>query len=377
MSIIGKFVKGTVAVTKVVSTAMGGFDTIALLDKAFGNGDIAALNAKLHSSKLYNFAQIGISAVAAFTGGMATTMSCFVAGTMVMTATGLMAIENIKVGYKVLSEDSDTFVREYKRVEKAFSRQVNHIIHLTINGEEIITTPNHPFYVYRKGFVDASKLWINAELVDKTGNILHIDQIFRENFDKDFIAVYNIKVEEYHTYFVGKNCIWVHNADCTIEFNNKSGLDEKEYKQQLADQQDGLNNMTVEEYQNNRASYETNGRASDSSKFQQSARQEAIADRTTQNIQKGMSYEDACNEAASWAKGKVALHGPDQIAGGGPENITGLGDSKINSSIGSQWKADSRIGTLDAYVDKFASGLSPAERSTTHLNVELVLNSNS
>ncbi|WP_370769051.1 polymorphic toxin type 15 domain-containing protein [Ruminococcus callidus] len=50
-----------------------------------------------------------------------------------------------------------------------------------------------------------------------------------------------------------------------------------------------------------------------------------------------------------------------------------LGDSKINSSIGSQWKADSRIGTLDAYVDKLASGLTPAERSTTHLNVELIL----
>ena len=35
-STLGKFVKGTAAVTKVVSTAMGGFDTIALLDKAFG-----------------------------------------------------------------------------------------------------------------------------------------------------------------------------------------------------------------------------------------------------------------------------------------------------------------------------------------------------
>ena len=54
MSGFGKFIKGTAAVTKVMSTAMGGFDTIALVDKAFGNGDIAVLNAKLHESKAYN-----------------------------------------------------------------------------------------------------------------------------------------------------------------------------------------------------------------------------------------------------------------------------------------------------------------------------------
>ena len=52
------------------------------------------------------------------------------------------------------------------------------------------------------------------------------------------------------------------------------------------------------------------------------------------------------------------------IAGGNSANITGLGDSRINSSIGSQWKADSRVGKLDAYVDKLAAGLSAEERKT-------------
>lgn len=50
MSGCGKFIKATTAVTKVMSTAMGEFDTMALVYKAFGNGDIAALNAKLHES---------------------------------------------------------------------------------------------------------------------------------------------------------------------------------------------------------------------------------------------------------------------------------------------------------------------------------------
>ncbi len=95
---MGKFIKGTTAVTKVISTVMGGFDTVALLDKAFGTGNTAELNAKPHESKAYNYFQIGVSAVAVFTGGMTTTMKCFVAGTLVMTAVGLVAIENIKPG---------------------------------------------------------------------------------------------------------------------------------------------------------------------------------------------------------------------------------------------------------------------------------------
>lgn len=36
-------------------------------------------------------------------------------------------------------------------------------------------------------------------------------------------------------------------------------------------------------------------------------------------------------------KGKAALHNPDGVAGGKVDQITGMGDSKVNSSIGSQW----------------------------------------
>ena len=72
MSGFGKFIKGTASVTKVMSTAMGGFDTIALVDKAFENGDISTLNAKLHESKAYNIFQTGVTATAVFTGGMPT-----------------------------------------------------------------------------------------------------------------------------------------------------------------------------------------------------------------------------------------------------------------------------------------------------------------
>ena len=375
-STLGKFVKGTAAVTKVISTAMGGFDTIALLDKAFGTGDIAALNAKLHESKAYNYFQVGVSAVAVLTNGMTSTMSCFVAGTLVMTATGLVAIENIKVGDIVVSADPDTIKVRNKPVVDAFTRSVDRLVHLTINNEEIITTFDHPFYVKGKGFINATNLWIGAELVNKDGCTVIVENIFKEYLEDRTVKVYNFNVDDYHTYFVGNNYIWVHNAECTIEFSNKSGLDENEFKQQLMDQQDGLGDLTIDEYKNNRQAYNDrkaqtgSGRDPNSAKYQAQAKKEAIATKTKEFRKQGYSKSEAESMAKSWAKGKAALHGPDQIVGGKANNISGLGDSNINSSIGSQWK--SRVGTLDSYINEKAASL-PGSTKLSELDIEFVL----
>ena len=117
---------------------------------------------------------------------MTSTMSCFVAGTLVMTAVGLVAIENIQVGDMVVSADPDTIEVRNKPVVDVFTRSVDRLVHLTINNEEIITTFDHPFYVKGKGFVNAEALWIGAELVDNNGNTLFIEQIFRESLDNHF-----------------------------------------------------------------------------------------------------------------------------------------------------------------------------------------------
>ena len=213
MSGFGKFIKGTASVTKVMSIAMGGFDTIALVDKAFGNGDIATLNAKLHESKAYNIFQTGVTATAVFTGGMTTTMKCFVAGTLVLTASGLVAIENIKPGDMVYAADAETLEVSTKQVLETYIRETSSLVHLTINGENIISTYDHPYYVKDKGFVSAESLWIGAELIDKNGNILYVEQVYREKLDNQFKTVYNFKVEDYHTYFVGDCSLLVHNAE--------------------------------------------------------------------------------------------------------------------------------------------------------------------
>lgn len=232
-STLGKFVKGTAAVTKVVSTAMGGFDTVALLDKAFGTGDIASLNAKLHESKAYNIFQTGVTATAVFTGGMTTTMKCFVAGTLVLTASGLIAIEQIKAGDLVYAADADTLEVSLKPVLETYIRETSELVHVTVNGEEIISTIDHPYYVKGKGFISADKLWIGAELLDRVGNPLCIEKIYREILDNADKKVYNLNVDEKHTYFVGLNEVLVHNSECGGSYKSlKNDKDGKMYDQE-------------------------------------------------------------------------------------------------------------------------------------------------
>lgn len=55
-------------------------------------------------------------------------------------------------------------------------------------------------------------LWIGAELIDKNGNVVLVEQLYRENLGDESVKVYNFQVEDYHTYFVSENCILVHNA---------------------------------------------------------------------------------------------------------------------------------------------------------------------
>ena len=217
------------------------------------------------------------------------------------------------------------------------------------------------------------------KLISVNGEDLIIEDYYLE-LTEEPVSVYNFQVEDFHTYFVGDCAVWVHNAECTIEFDNRSGLDEKEFKQQLKDQQDGLGDLTIDEYQKNRKAYKDrkaqtgNGRDPNSNKYQRSTKKQAISQKASELYNSGevKTLKDARKMAKEWASGKSALHAPDQIAGGYADRFSGLGDFNINSSIGPQWTAESRIGKLDAYIQEQSQSL-PGTTKLSELNIKLEL----
>lgn len=228
----------TVAKTSgMISLGMMGFDMAAmgaqvLTRLGFGNPLFDAVinfNKTCHSSKLYNSAQLVIGLTAAFTGSLyksaeAHGNTCFVAGTLVATVNGLVAIENIKAGDKVIATDPETMKVAAKTVVETYVRTDPKLYHIVISGEEFITTETHPFYVQQKGFVKAGELNVGDKLLDINGKTLVIEEITIE-ITEEPTTVYNFQVEDFHTYHVGENGVLVHNT-CTraqLAANGKNG----------------------------------------------------------------------------------------------------------------------------------------------------------
>ena len=98
-----------------------------------------------------------------------------------------------------------------------------------MNGEEIVTTVDHPFYVNSRGFVKAGELAIGDELLDPNKNILLVENFDVELTDKP-VKAYYFQVEDFHTYLVGGFGVLVHNADDTYSRLRKVSPDAKAKK---------------------------------------------------------------------------------------------------------------------------------------------------
>ncbi|MBC2023195.1 polymorphic toxin type 15 domain-containing protein [Listeria booriae] len=155
-----------------------------------------------------------------------------------------------------------------------------------------------------------------------------------------------------------------------VTFKRNPKHDPEEFARQLADQEKGMNELTVSEYLANREKYLAQGRALEGDAAQKLARQETLKDKVAELRKQGLSRIEAQKKADEWMKMQAALHNPDQIAGGNPLNIGGLGDRKVNSSIGSQWKY--RIEVVDEQIRLASKKMTKSELENTYLNVRLV-----
>ena len=136
---------------------------------------------------------------------------CFAAGTVILLNEGRKAIEDIVVGDYVWAWDEETGEKSLRRVTETYVNQTSELVHVFVGGEEIITTPTHPFYSPVKGWTDAAQLRAGDILVLVNGEYVVVEKIQHEILESP-INVYNFQVAGDHTYYVSDIGVLVHNA---------------------------------------------------------------------------------------------------------------------------------------------------------------------
>jgi len=237
---VGLVASGTAAATASATVAAGAFIASST---ALG---IAAMDAAMNSSSVEEFMDqgswgtVGFVAFSAFYGGYqgyqmyraqnpkpnynpnsssnSATQSpcegtCFIAGTLIVTEKGTLPIEQIETGLLVYANDPDSGETALKEVINTFVRESKELIHISVNGERITTTPTHPFWVLQKGWIDAIRLRAGDRLQLLNGEYVIVEQVQHEILETP-ITVYNFEVQDYHTYFITHSEILVHNANC-------------------------------------------------------------------------------------------------------------------------------------------------------------------
>ena len=154
------------------------------------------------------------------------TSQCFVEGTLVVTADGNKPIEEIQAGDLVYSTNPETGESEYKEVLRTFRKETDVLIHIFVNGEEIQTTPVHPFWVENQ-WVAAKDLETGDILTLADGTTATVTKTYGEQLDAPVI-VYNFEVSEFHTYYVTDTGVLVHNDQGCVGFRDMMSSEEVE-----------------------------------------------------------------------------------------------------------------------------------------------------
>lgn len=131
--------------------------------------------------------------------------SCFGAGTPVRTLAGLRAIETIRTGDEVLSQDPVTGALAYKPVVAVFHNAPSATLRVALGEDEIIVTGIHRFWVAGTGWVMARDL----KTGDKIRSVGGTSEVLRVGADR-VQPVFNLEIAGNHSYFVGARGGLVH-----------------------------------------------------------------------------------------------------------------------------------------------------------------------
>jgi hypothetical protein len=216
LEIAAAFVPGGQAAAATKLSRLAKLQKLKILEKVLGNG-----KSILNSPDYPELADV-LTRMRRLLFRMRTTKMCFVAGTLVLTSNGLLPIEQVHAGETVWARDEFTRVEGWRPVLQTFVTHPTELWHVSIDAnadgiedEAISGTGEHPFWVEeREEFVPARELqagW-HLSLADSKAPPVCIVRLERERAPPgQLFTTYNFEVDEFHTYFVGRSGVWVHN----------------------------------------------------------------------------------------------------------------------------------------------------------------------
>ena len=142
-------------------------------------------------------------------------VTCFAAGTPILTASGPRPIESIVEGELVLAGDPATGTHRWRRVVRRFETADRPLWRLTLvrrgteepSEEALEATAEHPFFVKGRGWRSLQALHVGDRLIASEGEV----EVRAVEETGRLATVFNLEVEEFHTYFVGQLGVLAHN----------------------------------------------------------------------------------------------------------------------------------------------------------------------
>ncbi len=132
-------------------------------------------------------------------------VECFARGTPVWTKTGERPIEALQIGDLVLSQNVNTGEIRYKPVIARTLRPAGPIVQISTGDEKLLATRGHPLWVDGVGWRMAKELGDGAVL-----NALVGTERIQAVQSAAEAETYNLVVEDFNTYFVGRSGILAH-----------------------------------------------------------------------------------------------------------------------------------------------------------------------
>ncbi len=159
-------------------------------------------------------------------------LNSFSGGTTVATENGEVPIREIRVGDKVYAYNEETGEIDSYTVTATISHTDETVVELTIGDETLTTTLEHPFYTAMGHWVEAEDLEIGDWIYSAEYGYGRVNAI--EIVD-DSQPMYNLTVDEAHTFFVGEGQWLVHNTDDCWLGPKPTGLQDPDLKDLVDD----------------------------------------------------------------------------------------------------------------------------------------------